>query len=61
MGLESEAIVVATVTTADRGGGPTAAAAMIPAQANLPQLGSDMAVEELVAEKGYHDHRIPAQ
>jgi transposase len=59
--LENEAIVVATVTTADRGDGPTGAETLILAQANLAQLGSDTAVAELVADKGYHDNRLLAQ
>ncbi len=59
--LETEAIVAATVTTADRGDGPTGAETLILAQANLAQMGSDTAVAELVADKGYHDNRLLAQ
>ena len=59
--LDTGAIVAATVTTADRGDGPTGAETLIVAQANLVQIGSDVAVEELVADKGYHDNRLLAQ
>lgn len=34
---------------------------LITTQANLVQIGSDVAVEELVADKGYHDNRLLAQ
>ena len=59
--LATEAIVAATVTSADRGDGPTGAETLIVAQANLLQSGSAAAVEELVADKGYHDNRLLAQ
>jgi transposase len=59
--LETGAIVAATVTQADRGDGPTGAETLIVAQANLVQMGCDVAVEELVADKGYHDNRLLAQ
>ena len=56
--LDTGAIVAATVTQADRGDGPTGAETLITAQANLV---SNVAVEELVADKGYHDNRLLAQ
>jgi len=59
--LATEAIVAATVTSADRGDGPTGAETLIVAQANLLQSGSTAAVQELVADKGYHDNRLLAQ
>lgn len=59
--LETGAIVAATVTQADRGDGPTGAETLIVAQANLVQMGSQAAVKELVADKGYHDNRLLAQ
>jgi hypothetical protein len=59
--LHSEAIVAATVTTADRGDGASGAETLIVAQWNLKQSGSAAAVEELVADKGYHDNRLLAQ
>lgn len=59
--LETEAIVAATVTTANRGDGPTGAETLIVAQSNLVQLGSQAEVKELVADKGYHDNRLLAQ
>jgi len=59
--LETEAIVAATVTPADRGDGATGAETLIVAQANLIQSGNHAAVQELVADKGYHDNRLLAQ
>ena len=59
--LDTGAIVAATVTQADRGDGPTGAETLIVAQSNLVQMGSEVAVEELVADKGYHDNRLLAQ
>ena len=59
--LASEAIVAATVTSADRGDGATGAETLIVAQANLLQTASQAAVGELVADKGYHDNRLLAQ
>jgi transposase len=49
------------VTPADRGDGATGTETLIVAQANLLQSGSTAAVEELVADKGYHDNRLLAQ
>ena len=59
--LQTEAIVAATVTTADRGDGASGAETLIVAQWNLSQSGSPAAVSELVADKGYHDNRLLAQ
>lgn len=59
--LETEAIVAATVTSADRGDGATGAETLIVAQVNLIQSGNHAAVQELVADKGYHDNRLLAQ
>lgn len=59
--LQTEAIVAATVTTADRGDSRTGPETLIQAQANLIRSGSPAAVEEVVADKGYHDNRLLAQ
>jgi transposase len=59
--LETEAIVAATVTQADRGDGPTGSETLVVAQAHLVQMGSQAEVKELVADKGYHDNRLLAQ
>ena len=59
--LQTEAIVSAHVTHADRGDGPTGAESLILAQANLVAVGSKVAVKEVVADKGYHDNRLLAQ
>lgn len=59
--LKTEAIVAATVAHADRGDGVTGAETLILAQANLIQSGSPVAIEETVADKGYHDNRLLAQ
>jgi len=59
--LQTEAIVAATVTPADRGDGASGAETLIVAQWNLNQSGSDAGVTELVADKGYHDNRLLAQ
>ena len=59
--LETEAIVAATVTSADRGDEATGAETLIVAQANLIQSGSHAAVQELVADKGCHDNRFLAR
>jgi transposase len=59
--LQTEAIVAATVTTADRGDGASGAETLIVAQWNLNQSGSEAAVTQLVADKGYHDNRLLAQ
>lgn len=59
--LETEAIVGAQVTHADRGDASTGPETLVLAQAALVEAGSDVAVEELVADKGYHDNRLLAQ
>jgi len=59
--LQSEAIVAATVTPADRGDGASGAQTLIVAQWNVQQSGSAAAVTQLVADKGYHDNRLLAQ
>ena len=58
--LKTEAIVAAHVTCADRGDAQTGPETAILAQAALVQAGSDTAVCELVADKGYHDNRLLA-
>ena len=59
--LQSEAIVAATVAPADRGDGSTGAETLIVAQVNLRAAGTEVAVRELVADKGYHDNRLLTQ
>lgn len=59
--LESQAIVAAQVTHADRGDASTGPETLVLAQANLVAAGSQAAVEELVADKGYHENRLLAQ
>ena len=59
--LQSEAIVAATVTTAERGDSQTGPETLIVAQWNLQQSGSAAAVTEVVADKGYHDNRLLTQ
>jgi len=59
--LRTEAIVHAQVTTADRSDPETGAESLILAQANLKTSGNRASVEELVADKGYHDNRLLAQ
>lgn len=59
--LKTEAIVAAQVTQADRGDAQTGPETAILAQASLVRAGSDTAVCELVADKGYHDNRLLAQ
>jgi transposase len=59
--LQTEAIVAATVTSADRGDGASGAETLIVAQWNLQQSGSAAAVTQLVTDKGYHDNRLLAQ
>ena len=59
--LQTEAIVAATVTPAGRGDGASGAETLIGAQWNLHQSGSQAAVTQLVADKGYHDNRLLAQ
>lgn len=59
--LETEAIVAATVTSADRGDSQSGPETLIVAQANLEGCGKAVAVDEVVADKGYHDNRLLAQ
>jgi transposase len=59
--LQTTAIVAATVTPADRGDGASGAETLLVAQWNLNQSGSEAAVTQLVADKGYHDNRLLAQ
>ena len=59
--LQTTAIVAATVTSADRGDGASGAETLIVAQWNLHRSGSEAAVTQLVADKGYHDNRLLAQ
>jgi transposase len=59
--LKTEAIVATSVTHADQGDPATGTETLIWAQANLVRIGSSAAVEELVADKGYHDNRLLAQ
>lgn len=56
--LETEAIVAAQVTGADRSDPQTGAETLVMAQANLVVAGSSAEVEELVADKGYHDNGL---
>jgi transposase len=58
--LQTEAIVAATVTPADRGDGSSGAETLVVAQWNLHQSGSAATVRELAADKGYHDRRLLA-
>ena len=59
--LKSEAIVSAHVTHADRSDPQTGAESLIFAQAQLVAAGSEVAVAQVVADKGYHDNRLLAQ
>jgi transposase len=52
--LGSEFIVAAEVHTADRSDSSTLVNSVLQAQLNLVLAGSDVAVEEAVADKGYH-------
>jgi hypothetical protein len=56
--LETEAIVAAQVTGADRSDAQTGAETLVMAQANLVAAGTEAEVEELVADKGYHDNGL---
>ena len=59
--LQTEAIVAATVTTADRGDGASGVETVIMAQALLVAAGSEAEVKEVVADKGYHDNQFLTQ
>ena len=54
--LETEAIVAAHVTHADRGDAQTGNETIIRAQATLVQSGSAAEIKEIVEDKGYHDN-----
>jgi transposase len=54
--LETEAIVGAHVTTADRGDAATGRETIVVAQAYLVQSGSAAEIKEVVQDKGYHDN-----
>lgn len=56
--LESEAIVGALVTFADRSDPETAPLSVTLAKANLVLAGSPAQVREVVMDKGYHDNRL---
>jgi hypothetical protein len=58
--LETEAIVAAQVTGADRSDPQTGVETTVMAQTNLVLAGSEAAVEEVVADKGYHDNGLLA-
>jgi transposase len=58
--LHTQAIVAATVTSADRGDSQTGPETLGLAQVALIQSGSEAAVTEVVADKGYHDNRLLA-
>ena len=59
--LKTEAIVAAQVTHADRGDAQSGPETAILAQTSLVAVGSNTAIAELVADKGYHDNRLLAQ
>ena len=52
--LESEILVSASVHPADRGDTKTLPDSLVRAQANLEQAQTGIAIEEVVADKGYH-------
>jgi transposase len=54
--LETEAIVAAQVTHADRGDAQTGSETIIRAQTYLVQSGSAAEVQEVVEDKGYHEN-----
>ncbi len=59
--LESEAIVAAQLTHADRGDSQTGMQTLILAQTNLVVSGSEAEIQEVVKDKGYHDNRLLAE
>ena len=59
--LESEAIVSAHVTSADRSDSQTGPESLAVAQANLIAADRQIEVKEMVADKGYHDNRLLTQ
>jgi len=54
--LETEAIVAAHVTHADRGDAQTGRETIVLAQLSLVQGGSEAEIQEVVQDKGYHDN-----
>jgi transposase len=54
--LETEAIVAAQVTHADRGDAQTGRETILAAQVHLVQSGSEAELKEVVQDKGYHDN-----
>ncbi|MCW5560079.1 MAG: transposase, partial [Verrucomicrobiae bacterium] len=59
--LESEAIVSAQVSHATRGDAQMGSQSVVLAQVELVRAGSEAAVEEVVADKGYHDNKLLTQ
>lgn len=59
--LESEAIVAAQVTPADRGDTQTGEETLIAAQVHLVRSGSTAEIQEVVQDKGYHDNAALAR
>jgi transposase len=59
--LETQVIVAATVTHANRSDPETGAETLVMAEYNLQQADGEAAVRELVADKGYHDNRLLTQ
>lgn len=59
--LQTQAIVAAHVTHADRSDPESGAESLILAQANVLACDDQRAIAEVVADKGYHDNRLLAQ
>lgn len=59
--LQTQAIVAAHVTHADRSDPESGAESLIFAQANVLACDHQRAIAEVVADKGYHDNRLLAQ
>ena len=59
--LESEAIVAAHVTPADRSDMATGEETLILAQIHLVRSGSPAQIQEVVQDKGYHDNQALAR
>lgn len=59
--LQTEVIVAATVTHAQRSDPQTGAETLVLAEYNLQQTENSTGVRELVADKGYHDNRFLRQ
>lgn len=58
--LDSEAIVATTMTFADKADPDSAPATLALAEANLVLAGSEVAIAEVVMDKGYHDNGLLA-